>query len=152
MTVPDALTALRGHAFLSGLDERQITLLAGLVRRLEVDAGALLGREGQPAETFFLVLAGRVAIELPVPGRGAARLQTVGPGEVVGWSWLVPPHRWEFDARAVEPVVALALDATALRAACLRDHELGYQILSRLVRAIGGRLAAARVQLLDLYR
>jgi hypothetical protein len=80
------------------------------------------------------------------------RIQTVGTGEPVGWSWMVPPHRWQFDARVLEPTGAIVFDGKALREQCERDHELGYSLLKRLVSVIAGRLAATRLQLLDIYK
>jgi CRP/FNR family cyclic AMP-dependent transcriptional regulator len=81
-----------------------------------------------------------------------ARILTVGPGEVVGWSWLIPPHRWQFDAHAIERVRVIALNAACLRAACEANHDLGYEVCRRLLGVIALRLAATRVQLMDVYR
>ena len=95
--------------------------------------------------------AGRVAIELHAPGRGARVLQTVGPGEILGWSWLFPPYRWAFDARAVEEVRAVEFDGACLRKKCEADPVLGYALMKRFAGVFARRLQATRVQLLDLY-
>ena len=143
---------LSEHAFLRGLSERTVAVVAENAKLAAFEPGQLLGREGEPADAFYLVQSGRVALETHTPHRGAVRIQTVAAGEPVGWSWLVPPHRWQFDARAVEPTQALAIDGRALRERCEQDHELGFQLLKRLVTVIAGRLAATRLQLLDIYR
>lgn len=152
MTEQDLRGMLANHAFMRGLSERQLDLLAVMSRPVSFSAGAFVGREGEPADAFYLIQLGRVALETHTPDRGGVRIQTVGAGEPVGWSWLVPPHRWQFDARAVEPVQAIALDASALRDRCELDHELGYQLLKRLVTVVASRLAATRLQLLDIYK
>ena len=152
MSEPDLRGMLAGHAFLRGFTDRQLDVLATIARTATFSAGAILGREGEPADSFYLVASGRVALEIHTPERGGVCIQTVGPGEPVGWSWLVPPHRWQFDARIVEPVQAIALDAATLRDRCEQDHELGYQLLKRLVTVVASRLAATRLQLLDIYK
>ena len=90
------------HAFLSGLGERHRLLLASRRQAVHGRAGRIAAREGEPAKPFYLIQAGHVAIGMHTPERGVVPIQTVGPGEIVGWSWLVPPYRWQFDCRAVE--------------------------------------------------
>lgn len=143
---------LAGHAFLHGIGDRQLDALAAMARVSSLAAGTMLGREGEPAEAFYLIQSGRVALEIHTPERGAVRIQTVGAGEPVGWSWLIPPHRWQFDARAVDSVQAIAIDGAPLCQRCEQDHELGYQLLKRLVTVVASRLAATRLQLLDIYK
>ncbi|HMF19511.1 MAG TPA: cyclic nucleotide-binding domain-containing protein [Gemmataceae bacterium] len=145
-------TTMSSHPFLNGLGEQYRTLLSSEARPFTATPGELLAREGEPAKKYFLIQAGHVALDLHAPGRGVVSIQTVGPGEVVGWSWLVPPNRWQFDCRAVDSVGGLVLDADWLRQKCEQDHELGYHLLKELVKVIGNRLAATRVQLLDIYK
>jgi CRP-like cAMP-binding protein len=152
MTTPDILEALRLHPFLQGMSEAHIAVLASGAMRINIAAGKYLGQEREPAEAFFLIESGRVAIEINTPKRGLMRIQTIERGEIVGWSWLVPPHRWQFDARAIEPVQALELDGKHLRERCEQDHHLGSQVMRRLVTVIAARLSATRLQLLDVYR
>ena len=152
MSEQETPAALASHAFLRGLSERQLATMAACAESVTVPAGGFLGREGEPANAFYLIHSGHVALEIHTPAGGAVRIQTVGAGEPVGWSWIVPPHRWQFDARAVEAVQAFALDADRLREKCEQDHELGYQLLKRLVAVIANRLAATRLQLLDIYK
>jgi CRP-like cAMP-binding protein len=135
------------HAFLRGMSPRQRELLASAARPFAAAPGELLTRAGEPAGAFFLVGSGHVTLSA-----GAVVVQTVGPGEVVGWSWLVPPFRWHFDARAVDTVAGAQLDAGWLRELCERDHAVGYAVLKRLAAVVAGRLVATRLQLLDVFR
>ena len=152
MTEQGVLGTFASHAFLGSLSERHRMLLASGARPFTAASGEPLAREGEAAKTFYLIQAGHVALDLHTPERGAFPIQTVGPGEVVGWSWLVPPHRWQFDCRAVDTVKGLAFDAEWLREKCDQDHELGYHLLKQLVAVIAKRLAATRLQLLDIYK
>ncbi len=103
------------HPFLQSLADKQRTIVAAGVRPFTTIAGEQLAREGELADALYLIQSGHVAIEIHREGQGSIRLQTVGPGEIVGWSWLLPPHRWQFDARAVDAVSGLTIDAQWLR-------------------------------------
>ena len=104
-----------------------------------------------PADWIYLVRHGRVALELATPGRGAVQFETVGEGEIVGLTWLLPPYRWGYDARAAELTRAIALDARCLRDKCEADHDLGYEMLKRFLPVLVQRLQATRLQMLDVY-
>jgi len=125
--------------------------VAACARNVSVDQGVLLVAEGDAADTLFLVRRGRVAIEVHAPARGAITIETVGPGATVGWSWLVPPYRWQFDARAIEPVGAIAVDGACLRRKAEADPALGYELMKRVVAVLLDRLQMTRMRLLDLY-
>ncbi len=142
---------LAEHEFFRGIDRRYYPLLLGCVINVRFDAGAFLFREGDPADRFYLVRRGRAAIEISAPERGGIVVETVGPGEVIGFSWLFPPYRWRFDARVLEPMTALALDGACLRGKCEEDHELGYQLVRKAADVVLERLQATRMQLLDVY-
>lgn len=135
------------HPFLSGLGNRLSMQLASGVKPFSGKAGEYLGLEGQPATSFFLIQSGQVAIESQSQEGAARRIQTIGPGEVIGWSWLLPPYQWQFDCRVVDPVQGLAMNAEWLRWQCDQNHELGYHLLTHLLAVVGGRLAATRRQL-----
>ena len=139
------------HAFFKGLDEADLTLIAGCGANARFEAGQHLGREGDPADRFYAIRQGKVAIDVFVPNRGIVTVQTVSEGELVGWSWLFPPYRWRFDARAVELVRATAFDGACLRQKCEQDPRMGYELMKRLVRVVSTRLEATRLQLLDVY-
>jgi CRP-like cAMP-binding protein len=133
------------------LDEAQLELVAGCGRNVTFEQGARLFREGDPADTFFLVRHGIVALETFVPNRGALTVDTVAPGEIAGWSWLVPPYRWHFTGRAVEPVRAIEFDGACLRGKCDADAELGYALVTQFAQVLVERLQATRFQLMDVY-
>ena len=142
---------LSEHPFLKGLDPRFIQLIVGCASNLRFNGGEYLFREGQEAGQFYIIRYGKVAVELAAAQRGVINIQTVGEGEILGWSWLIPPYSWRFDARAVELTRVIALDGKCLRAKCEEDHQLGYELLKRFSHIIAQRLEATRLQLLDLY-
>jgi CRP-like cAMP-binding protein len=135
----------------AGLDRPYLELIAGCAQNTGFEAGRYLFREGDPADTFYLVRHGRVMFETFVPGRGALTIQTVEAGDVVGWSWLVPPYRWQFDARALDMVRAVAFDGECLRGKCEADRPFGYELLRRFTPVMLERLQATRLQLVDVY-
>lgn len=142
---------LAGHRFLAGLGQDWLSLLAGCGQRARFAVGTYLLREGDEADALYLIHEGRVAIEIHAPGRGPLVVETVGPGQVVGLSWVSPPYRWQFDAQAVEPVVAVAIDSACLRALLGEHPALGFALLERLTAVVLERLQTTRVRLLDLY-
>ena len=142
---------LRQHPFLAGLSESHMQVLVGCASNVRFAEGAPLIHEGEVANKFYLVRAGRIALETDVNARGKIRIQTVGPGDVLGWSWLISPYRWHFNALAVADVRAVALDGECLRKKCDDDHDFGYEMLSRFSQVMERRLEATRIQLLDLY-
>ncbi len=142
---------LREHRFFAGLEEGYLKLVVGCAKNMRFQVGEYLFREGGHADQFYLLREGRVAMEVSAPGRGAISFLTVGEGEVVGVSWLIPPYRWTYDGRAVTPVRAIALDAACLRGKCEADHHLGYEMMKRVVPILVQRLNATRLQALDVY-
>ena len=144
-------TVLADVPLFAGLDEGALELLAGCASNVRFDPGKLLFEEGRPADEFYVVRHGSVAIESHAPARGAMTIETIGPGEVVGWSWLFPPYRWHFDARALTQVRATAFDGACLRGKCDDDPGLGYDLMQRFAQVMIDRLQATRLRLLDLY-
>jgi len=134
-----------------GLEARIGALIAGCARNVRFRSGEEIFREADPADEFYLLRQGRVALEIIEAGRAPARFSTLGPGAILGASWLVPPYRWTFDARALEPIRAIGIDARCLRAKCEADHDLGYELLKRVAAALIQRLHATRLQMLDVY-
>lgn len=139
------------HPFFSGLDPKSFAVVAGCARNVSFAAGEFLFRTGQPADQFFVVRRGRVALQVHSPNDGTMVVDTADSGDVVGWSWLVPPYHWLFDARAVEPTGAVAFDGRCLREKCENDPKLGYELMQMVNQVMLARLTAARVRLLDLY-
>jgi CRP/FNR family cyclic AMP-dependent transcriptional regulator len=142
---------VRTQPFFQGLEERHVQLVAGCARNVRFDADRLIFHEGEEADEFYLIREGMVAVEVLVPHRGATTVQTVGEGDMLGWSWLFPPYRWRFQARTRQPTHALAFDGKCLRTKCEQDHDLGYELLKRFSRVVTERLEATRLQLMDLY-
>lgn len=142
---------LADHPLLKGCEPRYIRLLANCASNVQFSADELIFRQGEEADQFYLICRGRVALEIPTPGRGPIILQTAGEGDFLGWSWMITPYRWHFDARAVELTRAVALDGKRLREKCEADHHLGYEVIRRVASIMEGRLQATRLQLLDIY-
>lgn len=142
---------LAEHPFFQGLDENDLELIAGCGRNVKYNAGEYIFREGDVSDTFYLIRYGRVALEIHVPGRGPVVIETLNEGDVLSWSWIVPPYRKQFDARALTLVRALAFDGLCIREKCEEDPRLGYELLRRFIQIIGKRLQATRMQLLDVY-
>jgi CRP-like cAMP-binding protein len=142
---------LAEHPFFTDLNSRYLQLIVGGAPNVRFEAGQFIFHEGDEANQFYLIRHGSVSIEVFVPERGPLIIQTLGEGDVLGWSWLFPPYRWVFDARAVSLTRAIALDGACLRKKCEEDHELGYELLKRFAQIIMERLQATRLQLLDVY-
>ncbi len=142
---------LAEHAFLKGLRHAHLQLLIGCASNIKFGAGDHIFREGAEANHFYFLREGKVAIEIPAGHRHGIIIETIGSGDVLGWSWLVAPYRWRFDARVIEPTRAIALDAKCLRAKCEQDHELGFELLNRVLQVVEQRLQSTRMQLLDMY-
>ena len=142
---------LKKHPFFADLPDADLELITGCAKNVRFHEGDVLAKEGQPADEFFLVREGRVAVGMPTPMGGRHLIETLDAGDVVGWSWLLPPYVWQFDVTAVTPVRALSLDGRCLRAKCEDNTRLGYDLMKRFSRVMAARLAATRLQLLDLY-
>jgi CRP/FNR family transcriptional regulator, cyclic AMP receptor protein len=135
----------------AGLEPEHLALIAGCASNAHFAAGEYLFREGDPADSFFLIREGAVALEVDAPGRGALVIETLHQGDVAGWSWLFEPYRWQFDARAQQAARVVSCDGACLRGKCETDHELGYQLMRRFAASLIDRLQATRLQLLDVY-
>jgi CRP-like cAMP-binding protein len=140
---------LANHPFLKGMSDHQIRLLADCAMPVTFEADQYIFREGDPANRFYLILEGKVALESYSKSKGHVVIQTIGSGDVLGWSWLFPPYYWQFDARAVEPVKAIFFYGTPLREEAENDHDLGYELMKRMAAVVVKRLQATRRQLLD---
>jgi CRP/FNR family cyclic AMP-dependent transcriptional regulator len=139
------------HSFFADLDKQFMPLLVGCASNVHFKAGTYILKEGSQADTFYLIRSGKVAVEVVAPQHQPIIVQTLEVGEVLGWSWLLPPFQWKFHARAVADVRALALDGKCLRTKCEENHDLGYEVLKRFGQIMVHRLEATRLQLLDVY-
>jgi CRP-like cAMP-binding protein len=136
---------------LQGLARAHRDTLAGCAKNCVFQPGERIMREGDPADAFYVIREGAVAIETEVPGRGAVVMQTLHDGELLGWSWLVPPYRTAFDARSLVTTHAIALDGACLRGKCDADPALGYDLMKLVSTVFVERLKDTRLRLLDIY-
>jgi CRP/FNR family transcriptional regulator, cyclic AMP receptor protein len=139
------------HPFFAKMDKHFLDIVVGCAKNVRFEAGQYLFHEGEPADQFYLVRHGRLALQINSPGRGALTFQTLSEGEIVGISWLIPPYRWAYDAKALELTRAIAMDAACLRGKCEADHDLGYDMMKRFMPVLIQRLQAMRMQILDVY-
>jgi CRP/FNR family cyclic AMP-dependent transcriptional regulator len=142
---------LRDVPLFAGLTAPELELIAGCGSNVRFQEGELLFRDGDEADTFYVLRHGSIALETFVATRGPVTIETLEAGEIVGWSWLFPPHRWHFDARALSLVRATSFDGACLRAKCETDPRLGYDLMSRFAQIVIERLQQTRIRLLDVY-
>jgi CRP-like cAMP-binding protein len=151
MNVDTAL--LIKQPFLKGLRERQLETLLEDTMPATFRADEVICKEGSPANRFYLLLSGEVAVESCSSEYGDERkpvsIETIGEGDVLGWSWMFPPYYWHFDARATSPVNAIFFYGTRLRERCEKDHELGFELMKRVAEVAIRRLHATRRRLLE---
>ncbi len=151
MTEDSLARALSEHDFFTDLDKQHIVKLAETASELEIAPGGLIFAEGGYADSAYAIVEGSVALELNMSHRGQHIVQTLHSGEVLGWGWLVPPHRWSFSALALEQTFLVRFDAEQLRDLLDKDCELGYVMMKRFAEVMTDRLAATRLQLVDFY-
>ena len=144
-------SVLKGHNFFRDLAPAQLSAIADCTSEIQYNAGDYIFKEGQPSEQFELIRSGEVALEIFAPGKGPVVIQTIGENAILGWSWLVPPYKKQYDARVVKLVRALVFDGKRIRALCEQDPKLGYELLKRFSKIMSDRLWAARIQILDVY-
>jgi CRP/FNR family transcriptional regulator, cyclic AMP receptor protein len=151
MHTEDLSEILHKQPFVNDLEDKHLHTLVGCAANLYFPDGTYLFHEGEAAEMFYLIRSGRIALEMHGGKKGIMRILTMGPGESGGWSWLLSPYRWHFDACVVDNARVLALDGKCLRKKCETDHDFGYEMLKRLTQVLQRRVEATRLQLLDVY-
>jgi len=139
------------HPFFGNMASEHIELITECAKNVRFEPGHMIFREGDEAHEFYCIREGLIAVGFIASHRGFTTIQTVGEGDVLGWSWLVAPYRWHFAAQTRQTTHALAFDAKCLRAKCEENHNLGYELLKRFAHIVTDRLDATRLQLLDLY-
>ncbi len=139
---------LAGHPFVQGLEQHHVDVFVQLGHFAEFGARDIIFRAGQPADTFYLVRSGVVALQVEAGGAYPRTISHITEGSALGWSWLFEPHEWQFDAVAQTPVRTIAFDAAALRDEFGRDPTCGYQVMARVAEVMAERLHATRHQLL----
>lgn len=151
MLVVELESLLAAHPFLNGFDRRHVRVIARCGRLCTFRAGDYLWRQGDIQKEAFVVLEGEIAVEIAVPNEGNVLIETIREGEVAGCTCLLKSARWRFDARTTQDGRAIVLNARKLRAAMEQDHELGYQVLERCAKALGKRLNASRLKLVEAH-
>ncbi|WP_290649210.1 Crp/Fnr family transcriptional regulator [Aquisalimonas sp.] len=149
MTNPDITAQLQQHSFFSDLDETVIQYLSGCATTQLVPKGNVLFRQGDGADAFYLVLSGEILIEIPAISGPSLEIQRLGQGQVVGWSWLIPPYEWTFQARAETNTEILEFDGAAVLSHCEEDPAFGYAVLKKFSGLMSERLEAARRRMMD---
>ena len=145
-------SVIADHPFLRGLKPEHLLLLADSAMRMRYEVGELIFREGDPANRFYLIEQGQVSLESHRKDEAPVAVQVIGPGDVLGWSWLFPPYYWHFDARVLEPTTAVFFYGTRLREQCEQNHDFGFEVMKRMTHVVIHRLQAARKQLLSIRR
>jgi CRP/FNR family cyclic AMP-dependent transcriptional regulator len=140
--------ALSAHPFLHGMSRARLDVLAPAAAHVTFPAGHRLFEDGGYASRFWLIQCGRVWLDLHVPGQGRIRIDTIGIGDLLGWSWLFPPYQWAFGAVAATAVEAFEFGGPAVRACCGADPGLGYELTRRLAQVAAHRLQATRIKLI----
>ena len=142
---------LAEHPLFSGMEQRYLQVLVGCARNVRFEGNDVIFREGENANDFYLIRAGKVALQLFADRRGPLTILSLGEGEVLGWSWLSPASRWKFTARALETTRAISLEGKCLREKAEADHHFGFELLKRFVHVIEDRVQATSSRLLYVY-
>jgi CRP/FNR family cyclic AMP-dependent transcriptional regulator len=143
--------AVAAHPFFLGLSEHHIRLLADCAIRTHFARDQVIFREGETANRFYVLEAGKVVLESIGSGDAPVMIDVIRENDLLGWSWLFPPYVWHFTARAVEPTAALFFYGTVLREYCDRDPALGLELFKRMSEVMTRRLQSARAKLLVAY-
>ncbi|WP_405747400.1 cyclic nucleotide-binding domain-containing protein [Streptomyces sp. NBC_01525] len=125
--------------------------LMTLAREVSFEQDTRIFEERGRADRFWVLRSGSVTLDVNVPGRRRVTVATLGPGDLLGWSWLFPPHEWDFGAEAFSPVRAHEFDARSVRALCDADPALGLTLISIITQVLAHRLEATRTKLIDQY-
>jgi CRP/FNR family transcriptional regulator, cyclic AMP receptor protein len=139
------------HPFLAGTNHTQLALLTDCAMACHFKSGQIIFREGEIANRFYLIESGKVVLESSNDSGESVVVDTIGAGDLLGWSWMFPPYVWHFSARAVEPTEAIFFYGTILREYCERDPSLGYELFKRMAPIMLRRLQAARKKMLALH-
>jgi CRP-like cAMP-binding protein len=142
---------LTAHPFFTDFPAHYLELVAGCASNVCFEAGEFIFHEGEEARTFYLIREGSVELYITSERRGPLSIVTLKQDDILGWSWLFPPYRWKFSARALQPTRAFAMDGQCLREKAEQDHDLGYELLRRFARVSESRLETMRLQLVSVY-
>ena len=144
--------ALANHAFFKRLDPQFAEKAAAYAKAVRFDESQYVFHRGEDANRFYLIQKGLITLGVDPKHHSQVDIQTVTDDEVLGWSWLIPPYIWQFDAHVTEPTTAIELDAVQLRKLFEVDHEMGYVFARRVLQVVSKRLQATRIQFWDIYK
>jgi CRP-like cAMP-binding protein len=139
------------HPFLAGMSRTHLALLTDCAIPVYFKKEQIVLQEGEFANRFYLIESGRVVLESGVEFGDPVAIEEIGPGDLLGWSWMFPPYVWHFTARAIESTEAIFFYGTILREYCERAHSLGYELFKRMSPIMLKRLQAAREKMLSLH-
>ncbi len=142
---------LRANPFFSQMPDAYTDYLAEHARKRTLRAGEAVFTQGDPAKHFYLLLDGQVDVEVPAIMGPSLAIQNLGPGQVLGWSWLISPYEWDFQAQAVTDAELLEFDGATILAHCEADNSFGYELLKRFTELMSERLHAARRRMMDQW-
>ena len=149
-TVSQSLYSLIAlQPFFKGLNSDQLQLLTDSAMEIQFEQGQLIFKEGSPANRFYLILEGEVLLESELKERGVIPIQTLGPGDDLGWSWLFPPYYLAFSARALKPTRSIFFYGTRLREQCEQGHDFGYELMKRIAEVAAQCLRATQQRLME---
>ena len=142
---------IKEHSFFKDLKPEYLDFIAGCASNVVFKEDEMILKEGDEANKFCLIRHGKIAIDIPVSKQRGITIQTIGDGDILGWSWLIPPHNYRFNAKAIIETRAISFDGKCLREKCESKKDLGYELLKRLTRVFISRLEMTRLQLIDHY-
>ena len=151
MTKQDNLAILSAHAFFSSLDGKMLEFLAASADIHALEENEFLFKQSEHADKFYLVLGGRISVEIPAMYGPALEIQNLGEGQILGWSWFIAPYRWDFQAKATTATELLEFDGEAVLGRCESDAQFGYELLKRFTVLMSERLEAARQKMMDEF-
>ena len=151
MTKSDFIEYFSKHPMFTGLEHRVLEVMASHAKKESFKDGVLIFRQQTDAEAFYAILEGEVAVEIPALYGAPINMQTLKVGDILGWSWIFPPYKWHFDARATEDTEVITIDGTLLRTCCDEDPAMGYVIVKHFASFMMERLNASRSKVMEMY-
>ncbi len=142
---------LKEHSFFKGLPPEDLAFIAGCGKNVHFEEGQMIAKSGAPANEFYLVREGKVALFIENPPKKPFLFQTLGENEILGLSWLIPPYQWTASAQAQKPIRAIAIDGACLRQKCEQNAPLGFKLMKHLVQVMISRENTILLHLLDIY-
>ncbi len=151
MTTQDMKYIVKSQPFFEDITDQHLDVIVRCASNITFKKGHFILTAGEPANTFYIIKCGRVAVEIDAGDKGPINIQTLEGGDILGWSWLIPPYKWQFDALALESTSVLLFDGACLRQEFESNYELGFDVVKRITAVITYRLMNTRMKLMDFY-